>query len=596
MRIKKFLFFYFLSLFFVIFLLLWWNYLKETRSEKSNFSILLNAQKKSKYISYRTRFFEFKNFIEKSILDVSNNIEQKNFSLTKEIFGGVVPHHIPVAVPLIAEFYVKLKKIKDFKTFIILAPNHIDYGSSDIITSDANFETPFGVIKTNSELIKKIKNSGFVLVDNTPFEFEHSIHSQIIFIKKIFPSSNIVPIIFKSSTDIKQAKKFGEHLSKIVDKDTFVVASVDFSHYLTEKRSKAIDLLSIDVMASLNSNASGLLDTDSNQAIVSLLEYLKSKDANYFFDIKLKNTKDFTSNWDNTTGYVTGYFGKMEEKETSLIFVGDIMLSRTIGKIMEEKLDWTYPFLKIKDFLKNADITFGNLESPISNRGRRIGSKYSFRARPEVIKGLLFSGIDIVNIANNHILDYGKVAIEDTMKLLKENNIKITGGGSNYSEAHNTTIFSINGIKIGFLGYTNLIPKYISYESSSPNIAYFDENIAIEDIKKAKEKVDFLIVSLHWGEEYKTEPSFYQKKTARLLIDAGADLIIGHHPHVVQPVEEYKGRYIIYSLGNFIFDQNFSEKTKEGLVVKVKIKNKKITKLEKIKIRFTNTFQPFIAN
>lgn len=303
-----------------------------------------------------------------------------------------------------------------------------------------------------------------------------------------------------------------------------------------------------------------------------------------------------------------------EKLKITLFTVGDIMLDRGVElKIKKEgRGDFKFPFLRIADDLKEADILFGNLEGPISDKGKKVGSIYSFRANPEAVEGLKYAGFDVLSLANNHILDYQRVALEDTMKILKENEIDYIGAGFNEKEAFSLKIKEIKGTKIGFLAYTNLGPaawKASEYNISSPTsspqlistagMAWFAENDLEKikkDIKEAKQKVDVLIVSLHSGEEYSPTPVPFQTVFARAVIEAGADLVIGHHPHVVQKIEKYQNGWIAYSLGNFIFDQSFSEETMEGCVLKVVIERRKIKKVISLKTEISQAFQPYFPS
>lgn len=281
---------------------------------------------------------------------------------------------------------------------------------------------------------------------------------------------------------------------------------------------------------------------------------------------------------------------------TTLLFVGDIMLSRFIGEIMEKNKDYSFPFEFSSDFLKRADLVFGNLEGPISDKGKNQGSIYSFRADPRVIEGLIGSGFDVLSIANNHIFDWGQEALLDTINKLKENGISYIGAGENYQDANEIKIKEINGIKFGFLGLTNLYPKSFWAKDNQTGLTEFNEDKIVEKIKKTKENkvADIVIISLHWGEEYQTVSDQFQKDLAHKLIDLGADIIIGHHPHVAQELERYKNGIIFYSLGNFVFDQNFSKETMQGLVAEVKLKDSKINKVNIYKAWMNKFYQPSI--
>jgi len=289
---------------------------------------------------------------------------------------------------------------------------------------------------------------------------------------------------------------------------------------------------------------------------------------------------------------------------TTLIFVGDIMLNRGVKLAIKKygNEDFKFPFLKIAENLREADILFGNLEGPISDKGKKVGSIYSFRNDPKAIEGLKFAGFDILSVANNHIFDYGREAMEDSFLRLKGAEIDYLGGGFNEIEAYSPIIKEVNPstsseqAKIAFLAYTNLGSEYWSAKGNRSGIAWLTTENLEKGVKKAKENADLVIVSMHFGEEYKISSSVEQKYFAHLAIDAGADLVIGHHPHVIQEIEKYKEKYIAYSLGNFVFDQNFSEETMKGLMLKVLIKNNKIKEVIPIEIKINKYFQPEIPS
>lgn len=547
---------------------------------------------------HQSQFFEYAQFIESSVEQAKND-EKIDLDL---VLGGIVPHHVPTTIPLLAEFYTKLKNTREVKTFIILGPDHVDRGRGQINVSKAAFVTPFIEIKPDLEIIEKLENSGFVTYDETPFDREHSIDSQLLLISKIFPEARVVPLVFRSNINNKTARAFGEILAEIAGEDVFVVGSVDFSHYLSEEQARPLDYLSANVLGAVTSQFGGLVEADSTQALVALMTFLEKRGANHRVDLQNFNTGDFSSNRDFTTGYVSGFWGiknnllNMRDSEANLIFVGDIMLSRMIGDIMARKNDWKYPFLKIADFLRRADLTIGNLEGPISSRGVNQGSIYSFRADPKAVEGLLYSGFDVLSIANNHILDWGRVALADTVDILTEMRIATVGAGRNFEEANRPHITEVRGTKIAFFAYTNLYPESLWATETQGGVSMpILENIK-ESISKVRNEVDTIILLWHWGEEYQTKFHLREQKLAHTLIDAGADIIVGHHPHVVQETEEYNGGYIAYSLGNFVFDQNFSEDTRRGLTLKITLRNGKIFKTEKLEVRFNSDFQPFLRN
>ena len=280
-----------------------------------------------------------------------------------------------------------------------------------------------------------------------------------------------------------------------------------------------------------------------------------------------------------------------------LMFTGDVMLDRGVEWSINKYGggNFKFPFLKITEELNKADILFGNLESVISDKGQKVGSIYSFRTELGAMEGLTFAGFDVVSVANNHIFDYSRAAMEDSFKRLKAAGIDYAGGGFNETEAHSPVIKEIDGTKIAFLTYTNLGFAHWVAGNTQSGITNLTTESLEEDIKETRKRADLVIVSFHFGDEYQTKSNANQQFWAHLAIDSGADLIIGHHPHVVQEIENYKRKYIAYSLGNFIFDQGFSKETMEGLLLKVVVENAKIKEIIPIDIKINKFFQPEIG-
>jgi len=261
-----------------------------------------------------------------------------------------------------------------------------------------------------------------------------------------------------------------------------------------------------------------------------------------------------------------------KEELITLITVGDVMLGRSVNAKMRSLNDFTYPFLKTAEFLRSADLTFINLESPFYDDCPITNTGMILCADPRAIEGLILAGIDLANLANNHIRNYGQEGLNLTKSLLQDNFLTPLG------PEQNLIIKKIKGTKFGFLGF-DLTSGY-------------QEEKVVEAIKKNKPQVDLLIVSFHWGIEYAQEPASWQIELAHQVIEAGADLILGHHPHVIQKVEDYHGSKIVYSLGNFVFDQPWSEETKKGLVGIFTFQDKKLIKSEFKETYIHNYSQP----
>lgn len=209
--------------------------------------------------------------------------------------------------------------------------------------------------------------------------------------------------------------------------------------------------------------------------------------------------------------------------------------------------DPSYFFENVVDILSKDDLTIANLEGALSINGQRADKKFAFRGKPEYTKILTLGSVEAVNLANNHSMDYGQIAFNDTKKHLDENNIKNFG-------FKDSAIVEKNGVKIGLLGYKGWSATSEIKDSIKKDIA---------DLKK---QANMVVVSFHWGDERTKEPNSTQKTLGRLAVDSGADLVLGHHPHVIQGIEEYNGKNIVYSLGNFVFGGNTNPGDKDSFI------------------------------
>jgi len=286
-----------------------------------------------------------------------------------------------------------------------------------------------------------------------------------------------------------------------------------------------------------------------------------------------------------------------EPKETVMAFGGDAMLSRVVGQKMVSHKDYTWPFEKIGDEFKNVDFAVANLESPFTiSSGSHVvkTGSFSFNADPKAMAGLEEAGIDLLSLANNHFGNQGQKGMLDTFKILNDNGIAYVGAGKDGVEAHAPYIKEINGVKFGFLSYAYPEDLYIA-TADKAGMANMDLETAKSDVVKLKEQVDVVIVLVHAGTEYTAKPNTQQIAFDHGVIDAGADLVIGHHPHWVQSTERYKNKFIIYSLGNLIFDQMWSQETREGAIAKAYFRNKNLEKIDIIPIIINDYGQPDLA-
>lgn len=274
---------------------------------------------------------------------------------------------------------------------------------------------------------------------------------------------------------------------------------------------------------------------------------------------------------------------QVSSTETVIIsLAGDVFMDGSLKSLID-KNGTDYPWEKVKEYFQNDDITIINLETSITTRGEKWKDKlYNFRSDPKNLKAMKEAGVEVVNLANNHSLDYGYEGFLDTLDYLDRHEIKRVGGGKNKEEALQGAILEKKGVKVGVLGFSRVVPHVDWYATDKrPGIVgAYDAHInqILNRVKEMKDDVDILVVSIHWGEEGSSMPRQKEIDLARKLVDNGVDIVVGHHPHVLQPIEIYKGKPIFYSLGNFIFTSK-SEIARETMIAQVVFKDKKIDKV-----------------
>lgn len=258
-----------------------------------------------------------------------------------------------------------------------------------------------------------------------------------------------------------------------------------------------------------------------------------------------------------------------QEKSLSILFVGDIVLDGGPGKAVENGED---PFARFSSVFQQADVRVGNLECVVATAGHAAEKNFTFRASPLTLP-FLKKHIDIVSLANNHSGDFGSGAFSEMLGLLDRHKIGRFGGGLNLKEAHQPYIIEKNGLRIALLGYNEFMPRSFEANTDTPGIAWSENEQVVLDIQNARRiyRADIVIPMMHWGWENEMLAGARQRSLARIMIDAGADAVIGGHPHVIQDTEQYKGKPIIYSIGNFMIDAMDNEAQTLGWAVRLNI-------------------------
>ena len=255
-----------------------------------------------------------------------------------------------------------------------------------------------------------------------------------------------------------------------------------------------------------------------------------------------------------------------DRRKVTLAAVGDVLLARGVGQYMA-KHGAEYPLEKTKAAIADSGIAFFNLECPLSKRGVAQRRQFLFRADPALAKMVHAGGFDVACLANNHTLDYGRRAMMDTVEAVRKAGMTAVGAGKDRKDALQVRVVESNGLRVGFIAYTDLPSSGVVRLADRPTVAGVNTDEIPAQVKKAKEKCDVLAVSFHWGIKYMKRPTERQRKLAHLCIDNGADLILGHHPHVLQTVEVYKDRPIVYSMGGFVWDPKLKDTDKSAIYV-----------------------------
>jgi len=284
-----------------------------------------------------------------------------------------------------------------------------------------------------------------------------------------------------------------------------------------------------------------------------------------------------------------------EPEFVNFVFAGDIMLDRGVRRSVVKNFNGDYSALfensTLSTIFQNSDIVFANLEGTASDQGKDRHNLYSFRMDPAAIPILKNVGLTILSVANNHIGDWGLPAFSDTLSRLKENGLLYTGGGMNKTEAETPAIIEKNGMKIGFLAFSDKGPNDMSAKTDKAGILLASDPDFDTIVENAAKQVDYLVVSFHFGEEYQTTHNLRQEELAHEAVDDGAKIIIGGHPHVPEDTEVYKNSFIAYSLGNFIFDQSWSASTMQGMILEIKLNKDGSMSIKKDTTQINSYFQ-----
>lgn len=285
------------------------------------------------------------------------------------------------------------------------------------------------------------------------------------------------------------------------------------------------------------------------------------------------------------------------ETPITLAFTGDVMLGRTVNShMLATAPNDLYPFTYTAEYLRQFDLTIGNLECVISNLGAPVPKSYVFRSDARAYDRLSSAGFDLLSVANNHSGDYGKAAFLDEFLTLPTRGFTPIGGGQNKQQAHAPRYKTVRGTTIAFLAYDEIDPYSFAATDTTAGHAWLDEADLRQDLAQARPSADFVIAFVHWGIEYFTGLTADQRFLAQVAIDAGADLVVGAHPHVIEPYEFYKGKLIVYSLGNFVFDNMYPEVVRRGNILTLTIQKSHLLAWKLVPTRIGDWGEPVLLS
>jgi poly-gamma-glutamate synthesis protein (capsule biosynthesis protein) len=282
-----------------------------------------------------------------------------------------------------------------------------------------------------------------------------------------------------------------------------------------------------------------------------------------------------------------------DDQLVTMRFVGDTIFS---GRVKDQLVarGYDYPYKELLADLQ-GDLTIANLESPVTTKGVAQIPAYAYQSTPDALPAFQKAGFDLVTLANEHVMDYGAEGLLDSFTNLNLNGVAHVGAGQNAKDAYAPTILTRNGVKVAFLGVSAIIPRDSSRALDATNAApngtpgiadLADITRVTTAIQDAKKQADLVVVLPHWGIEHDVKVTAEQTALAHQMIDAGADLIVGNHPHVMQALEKYKGKWIAYSLGNFLYTTNATDQESwRSSILKVTCKKKGVCALRVVPFR-----------
>lgn len=473
----------------------------------------------------------------------------------------LVPHHL-VAAREIASLFAAT----DGPSVVyVVSPDHFSQGRTALTTTDAPFAFGDDITPGNERAVRSLVDDvPEIRTERAPFEREHGVTGLIPFIQRAWDDVPVVPLMVRIDVTPETRADLARALTDSLRNDprAILIVTVDFSHDLPADVADFHDVLAEDVVTSLADLETDRVELDSPSALAIGLKAARMlglgsvtihAHTNSLVLMQAQIAQDGTSHL--LASFAPGPIRNQDT--TTLLFLGDIMLDREVRNRMARSDDPLFPFQEIRDsenrFFRGMDAVIANLEGPVTPTRRAPEKSIDFAFDPSVTALLHDIGITAVSQANNHQLDQGRAGADDSRRLLADAGIHAFGDQVRDDAESSLMILDQRGQKTAILGF-NVTDNPLDRDAASAALA------------DARRDANHVVVFMHWGNEYQARPSTVQTNLAHWLIDHGADAVLGAHPHWMQSVEIYQNRPIAYSLGNFIFDQDWSTETRQGLV------------------------------
>lgn len=501
-----------------------------------------------------------------------------------EIRAAVLPHHT-IAGPKLMELWSDIGAGSDPSVIVVIGPNHENAGEGMVQTTHGVWTSPFGVVETDDGLVDRLVTLGVATDEPDSFVNEHAIGTHVPYLADLFPGVPIVPVIAKSPAGADDALSLALVLQQLLPDDALVISSIDFCHYLPQDATDAMDAETLAHIAARRYTEIERLHSDHLDAPFAMIAYLLWNDRHgYENDLVWHETSHRLLGDPNAPGTSYLVFFSTDAGRgagtppLTLTFAGDIMLGRAVATALS-RTSVTQAFASAASAFEGSDLAFANLESVLTSSTQDTGKEIFFKADPARVDVLQYLGLTHVSVANNHVDDYAYAGWEESVGHLSDAGIFPVG---DYHGDAEPVVAAADGATVVFLAYDDTYRPV-------------DTQRLATDVASADTSGERVVVSFHWGVEYQHTPTQRQQDLAHAAIDAGADIVVGHHPHVLQGIETYNGGLILYSLGNFVFDQ-IGEEENESVVARIAWNEDGTRTLELVPMRIVGTFPRVATN